>query len=404
VAQPSPNLGGAVRRRLRSFKPGFGGDPRRHRVRVGARAKACFLQQVAPARDGVVPYVRRVAQRLELVDERVERWVIRRVVVDEHEASTATEHARQLAERRCGVGEVMRGESTRRQVERRIREGERGRVGLNKCGVRRADDAGAPRLHHLERRVRADRERDHWSDAPQGVAHAAAQVEGTLAAPGRSDGEETLEILTGCVRRTRHVCSGRLAELHAYVFHSSLSSTSPYCVFVRVGRFQVEIFSDGIFRLDGGLMYGIVAKPLWEKEQPADERNRVALEMNCLLIRDGTGNVVVVETGAGPKLTERSKQNFGIAEPPRLLDELARRGVRPDEVTLVVNTHLHFDHAGGNTYSDGGKIVATFPRASYVFQRLEWVDANVPNERTRGSYFVDDFAPLEAAGKLELID
>ncbi|HJW49955.1 MAG TPA: MBL fold metallo-hydrolase [Candidatus Limnocylindria bacterium] len=173
---------------------------------------------------------------------------------------------------------------------------------------------------------------------------------------------------------------------------------------MRLGRFQVEIFSDGIFRLDGGLMYGVVPKPLWEKDQPADELNRVAMDMNCLLIRDATGNVVLVETGAGPKLTERSKRNFGIDEPPRLLGELARRGVRPDEVTLVVNTHLHFDHSGGNTRRDGDKIVATFPRASYVFQRLEWVDANTPNERTRGSYFADDFAPLEAAGKLELID
>ena len=142
----------------------------------------------------------------------------------------------------------------------------------------------------------------------------------------------------------------------------------------------------------------------WEKEKPADERNRVAMDMNCLLIRDGAGNVVVVETGAGPKLTERAKENFGLDGAPRLLDELALRGVRPDEVTLVVNTHLHFDHAGGNTYRDGDKIVATFPRASYVFQRLEWIDASAPNERTRGSYFSDDYAPLEATGKLELID
>jgi glyoxylase-like metal-dependent hydrolase (beta-lactamase superfamily II) len=173
---------------------------------------------------------------------------------------------------------------------------------------------------------------------------------------------------------------------------------------VRVGRFQVEIFSDGVFRLDGGAMFGIVPKALWEKEKPADGRNRVAMDMSCLLIRDGAGNVVVVETGAGPKLTQRAKENFGLDGPPRLLDELARRGVRPDEVTLVVNTHLHFDHAGGNTYRDGDKIVATFPRASYVFQRLEWLDANAPNERTRGSYFSDDYAPLEATGKLELID
>ena len=172
---------------------------------------------------------------------------------------------------------------------------------------------------------------------------------------------------------------------------------------MRLGRFQVEIFSDGIFRLDGGAMFGVVPKVLWEKQKPADELNRVAMDMNCLLIRDGQ-HVVVVETGGGPKLNDKQKRNFGIDEPPHLLDELARRGVRPDDVTLVINTHLHFDHCGGNTYRDGEKIVPTFPRATYVFQRLEWVDANAPNERTRGSYLSDDFAPLEATGKLELID
>jgi len=173
---------------------------------------------------------------------------------------------------------------------------------------------------------------------------------------------------------------------------------------VRVGRFQVEIFSDGIFRLDGGAMFGVVPKVLWEKTKPADELNRVTMDMNCLLVRDGVGHVVVVETGAGPKLSDKQKRNFGIDAPPHLLDELASRGVRPDEVTLVINTHLHFDHAGGNTRRDGERVVPTFPRASYVFQRLEWLDANAPNERTRGSYLADDFAPLEAAGKLELID
>ncbi|HEU5288550.1 MAG TPA: MBL fold metallo-hydrolase [Candidatus Limnocylindria bacterium] len=172
---------------------------------------------------------------------------------------------------------------------------------------------------------------------------------------------------------------------------------------MRLGRFDVQIFSDGIFRLDGGAMFGVVPKVLWEKQKPADDQNRVAMDMNCLLIRDGA-NVVLVETGAGPKLNDKQKRNFGVDGPPRLLDELARRGVRPDEVTLVINTHLHFDHAGGNTYRDGERVVATFPRASYVFQRLEWADANAPNERTRGSYLSEDFAPLEAAGRLELID
>src|SRR5438309_373985 len=150
-------------------------------------------------------------------------------------------------------------------------------------------------------------------------------------------------------------------------------------------------------------MFGIVPKVLWERQKKADDRNRVTMDMNCLLIRDAD-NVVVVETGAGPKLTERQKEIFGIQDPPRLLDELKTLGVRPADVTLVINTHLHFDHSGGNTYRDDGRIVPTFPRASYVFQRREWADAIAPNERSRGSYLPDDYAPLEAAGKLELID
>lgn len=172
---------------------------------------------------------------------------------------------------------------------------------------------------------------------------------------------------------------------------------------MRFGRFQIEIFSDGTFKLDGGAMFGVVPKVLWEKQKPSDEQNRVEMDMNCLLIRDAD-HVIVVETGAGPKLTEKQRGIYGIERPPQLLIELAKRGVKPEDVSLVVNTHLHFDHSGGNTRRDGDAIVATFPRASYVFQRLEWQDAMHPNERTRGSYFSDDFAPLEAPGKLEIID
>jgi glyoxylase-like metal-dependent hydrolase (beta-lactamase superfamily II) len=150
-------------------------------------------------------------------------------------------------------------------------------------------------------------------------------------------------------------------------------------------------------------MFGVVPKLFWEKEKEPDELNRVTMDMNCLLIRDAD-HVVLVETGAGPKLTDKQKKIYGIDRPPQLLDELARRGVKPADVTLVINTHLHFDHSGGNTYRDGDSVVATFPRASYVFQRHEWADAMQPNERTRASYFPDDFAPLEAAGKLELVD
>lgn len=173
---------------------------------------------------------------------------------------------------------------------------------------------------------------------------------------------------------------------------------------MRIGRYEVEAFSDGLFRLDGGAMFGIVPKALWSKVKAADDLNRVAMDMTCLLIRDGEGHTVLVETGAGSKLTDKQRDTFGIHEPPALLGELGRRGVRPDEVTLVVNTHLHFDHCGGNTHRDGDRLVATFPRASYVLQRTEWEDAMHTNERTRGSYFADDYAPLEAAGRLELVD
>ena len=173
---------------------------------------------------------------------------------------------------------------------------------------------------------------------------------------------------------------------------------------MRVGRYDVEIFSDGTFKLDGGSMFGVVPKVLWQRHKPADQRNRVEMDMSCLLIRDEDGHVAVVETGAGTKLTQRQRDIYGVERPPALLDELARRGVRPEDVTLVINTHLHFDHAGGNTHRRDGELVATFPRASYVFQRLEWNDAIHPNERTRGSYFAEDYVPLEAAGRLELVD
>src|SRR2546428_12705217 len=122
---------------------------------------------------------------------------------------------------------------------------------------------------------------------------------------------------------------------------------------MRIGRFAVRIFSDGLFRLDGGAMFGIVPKVLWERQKKADERNRVTMDMNCLLIRDAD-NVVVVETGAGPKLTDKQKEIFGIQDPPHLLDELKTLGVRPDEGTLGVNTHLPCDHSGGKTYTDHG--------------------------------------------------
>jgi glyoxylase-like metal-dependent hydrolase (beta-lactamase superfamily II) len=349
--------------------------------------------------------MRRIAQGLEFVDPAIERGIVGCVVVGEHEAPAGSQYAGHLSERARNVREVVRRETAHDPVERRVEEGERFRGRDHEGHVRdalpRHQRAGT--LEHPRRRVRADGDTNLGRDTPQRVTDAAAEIEHDVFGPRVEERDQLREVLALRMHRGLEVRLRSRTELPLHRSDALLVHFS-ILTLVRVGRFQVEIFSDGIFRLDGGAMFGIVPKALWEKEKPADDRNRIAMDMNCLLIRDGVGNVVVVETGAGPKLTERSKQNFGIDGPPRLLDELARRGVRPDEVTLVVNTHLHFDHAGGNTYRDGDRVVATFPRASYVFQRLEWVDANAPNERTRGSYFAEDYAPLEATGKLELID
>lgn len=171
---------------------------------------------------------------------------------------------------------------------------------------------------------------------------------------------------------------------------------------MRFGRFDVRLLSDGLFHLDGGMMFGVVPKVLWQRHVQADERNRIPLHMNCLLVRDER-HVLLLETGIGDKLDERQRDIYGVRREEGILGALAGAGVRPDDVTLVLNTHLHFDHAGGNTRrDDGGKLVPTFPRARYVFQRQEWEDALHPHERSRGSYFRDDFAPLE--GVVELLD
>lgn len=138
-----------------------------------------------------------------------------------------------------------------------------------------------------------------------------------------------------------------------------------------------------------------VPKVLWQRYAPPDEQNRIAAPMNCLLVRDDR-HTVLLETGVGEKLDAKQRDIWGIEHPEALLVELGERQVRRQDVTLVLNTHLHFDHAGGNTTrADDGRVVPTFPRARYAIQRVEWEDAMHPHERSRASYFPEDFAPLE---------
>jgi glyoxylase-like metal-dependent hydrolase (beta-lactamase superfamily II) len=174
----------------------------------------------------------------------------------------------------------------------------------------------------------------------------------------------------------------------------------------RVGRLTVHAIQAGGQKLDGGAMFGVVPRPLWEKRIAPDERNRIPLGMRCLLVEHDAG-LVLIDTGAGNKETPRfydiyGIENAGAAGRTALEDAFATLGHRPEDVKVVINTHLHFDHAGGNTYRDAaGNVKPTFPNARYVVQYGELSYATKTNERTAASYFPPNFAPLVEAGVLD---
>ncbi len=172
---------------------------------------------------------------------------------------------------------------------------------------------------------------------------------------------------------------------------------------MKVGSVDVEILNDGFWRSDGGAMFGVVPRTMWERKLRPDDRNRVAMALRCLLIRDD-GTTILVDTGLGDKLTPKECDMYGVARPTGLLRELAERGIAPDEIDVVVDTHLHLDHAGGNTTRRGDAIVPTYPRAEYWVQRREWRDAANPNERTRSTYLPENLLPIEQSGQLRFID
>jgi glyoxylase-like metal-dependent hydrolase (beta-lactamase superfamily II) len=186
-------------------------------------------------------------------------------------------------------------------------------------------------------------------------------------------------------------------------------STLQLNIQLTLGRFELAVLPDTPFRLDGGAMFGVVPKVLWERQKPADAQNRIAMTTNCLLVR-GEGVVALVDAGIGEKLDERGRQTFDVpAGGERLLDRMAALGVAPEDVTHVLLTHLHFDHCGWSTRRQGEPgsnetWVPTFPRARYFLQRDELAHAFRPNERDRPSYDRRNFEPLVEAGLLELFD
>lgn len=190
-------------------------------------------------------------------------------------------------------------------------------------------------------------------------------------------------------------------------------SQPPAPVSRSVGRFRVHAIQAGDLMLDGGAMFGVVPKPLWERRISADARNRIPMGMRCLLIEHDMG-LVLVDTGSGNKDTEKFKDMYGIVNVGSAPDGVARTwledglhalGHRVEDVALVINTHLHFDHAGGNTWIDAAGVVRpTFPNARYVVQAGEHHYATHTNERTGASYFGVNWDSIIAAGRFDMID
>lgn len=174
---------------------------------------------------------------------------------------------------------------------------------------------------------------------------------------------------------------------------------------MRFGEFELTPLLDRRFRLDGGAMFGVVPKTLWEKRAPADARNTIAVAMRPLLVRPGAGPLLIVDAGAGSKMAPKLQDIYGF-EPAEHLDaSLAAAGASAADVEIVVASHLHFDHAGGFTArAAGGAIVPRFPRARYVINRGEWDDATHPHERNRASYFAENYVPLQDAGVVDFME
>lgn len=174
-----------------------------------------------------------------------------------------------------------------------------------------------------------------------------------------------------------------------------------------LGALRLHALEAGLQRLDGGAMFGVVPRPLWEKRIPPDERNRIPLALRCLLI-EAPDALVLVDTGVGNKEDERFRDIYGIENagyPTRLEDAIRATGHAPHDVDVVISTHLHFDHAGGNTMLDSdGRIRPAFPRARHVVQRREYEFAGLPNERIRASYIARNYEPLADAGLWDFVD
>ena len=166
-----------------------------------------------------------------------------------------------------------------------------------------------------------------------------------------------------------------------------------------IGDFELTALTDGVYHLDGGAFFGIVPKVLWSKRMPSDEQNRVPTGLNSVLVRTGDKNILI-ETGVGNKLSDKMVHIYG--QPAKLLDQLSAAGVAPDDVDIVINSHLHFDHCGWNTIRSGASVKPTFPKAKYYAQEGEWKHAH-QGQRDTVSYLHENYDPLVESGQMLLL-
>ena len=171
---------------------------------------------------------------------------------------------------------------------------------------------------------------------------------------------------------------------------------------IQLGEVELSLLSDGFFYLDGGAMFGVIPKPFWEKRAPADERNRIRMAMRPLLVHGV--RTMLVDAGCGDKMTAKQAEIYRFERDWNLKHSLAAAGTSPDAIDIVLATHLHFDHAGGFTVREAdGSVRPRFARAQYIIRRGEFDDAMSPNERTKGTYFLENYKPLADANVLQLV-
>ena len=173
---------------------------------------------------------------------------------------------------------------------------------------------------------------------------------------------------------------------------------------MQLGQFAIDWVSAGRFKLDGGAMFGPVPKPLWEKKIVADERNRIPMGLNCILVTTPQGRVLL-DTGIGNKLSAKQQEIFALVNPPTIEDSLRAHGLGVADIDHVVLSHCDFDHVGGATRRDeDGRIVPTFPGATYHIQKEEWEDLTHPNIRSKSTYFAENWQAIEQSGQVKLIE